>query len=123
MYENWRTADHCRIGHVVFSSRIVYVCPVYMTVTPSERHSGLCIRLMRYQENDPGLIYNATAFCHPWVGHEVTSLCPPNDVVQVDLPEYEIRRALSVKYLVYLLYAFLDYHTRRTVEKAYSPKI
>ena len=34
------------IGHIVFSSRVIYGCPVFMTVTPSERHSGLVLRLL-----------------------------------------------------------------------------
>ena len=45
------------INHIVFSSRVVYGLPVFMTVTPSERHSGLMIRLTRYRRNDPGLLF------------------------------------------------------------------
>ena len=41
------------IFHMVFSSRIVYGNPVFMTVTPSERHSGLAIRLYRGRSSDP----------------------------------------------------------------------
>ena len=41
------------IRHIVFSSRIFYGAPVFMTFTPSERHSGLAIRLYRGRRNDP----------------------------------------------------------------------
>lgn len=43
------------MGHIVKSSLIIYGCPVFMTVIPSERHSGLSIRLMRVRRNDPAL--------------------------------------------------------------------
>ena len=43
------------IFHTVFSSRVVYGNPVFMTVTPSERHSGLMIRLTRYRRHDPAV--------------------------------------------------------------------
>ena len=43
------------IFHMVFSSRIVYGNPVFMTVTPSERHSGLLLRLSRHRRSDPAL--------------------------------------------------------------------
>ena len=33
------------IRHIIFSSRIFYGVSVFMTLTPSERHSGLAIRL------------------------------------------------------------------------------
>ena len=47
------------INHVVFSSRVVYGVPVFMTVTPSERHSGLAIRLSRHRRNDPAITHMA----------------------------------------------------------------
>ena len=34
------------IRHIIFSSRIFYGVPVFMTLIPSERHSGLAIRLL-----------------------------------------------------------------------------
>ena len=66
-----------RIGWTVFSSRMVYGCPVFMTVTPSERHSGLCIRLMRYRDSDPGLEADHGTSFKPWIGSDVPSLCTP----------------------------------------------
>ena len=78
-----------RIGWTLFSSRVVYGCPVFMTVTPSERHSGLCVRLMRYREGDPGLKPDHGTSFRPWIGSDVPSLCAPEGQVEVDLPEYE----------------------------------
>ena len=50
------------INHYLFSARIVYGTPVFITVTPSEKHSGLCARLFRYRRNDPGIAHAGQAF-------------------------------------------------------------
>ena len=47
------------INHLIFSSRIVYGLPIFMTVTPSERHSCLAIRLTRYRRSDPAIQHGA----------------------------------------------------------------
>ena len=41
------------IRHMIFSSRVFYGVPIFMTFTPSERHSGLAIRLYRGRSSDP----------------------------------------------------------------------
>ena len=41
------------IRHIIFSSRVFYGIPVFMTFTPSERHNGLMIRLYRGRVKDP----------------------------------------------------------------------
>ena len=95
-----------RIGWTVFSSRVVYGCPVFMTVTPSERHSGLCIRLMRYRSNDPGLNAEWAAPFLPWIGENEPSICPPAEGVEVDLPEYDLRRLMTGKDALSCMHAF-----------------
>ena len=57
------------ISHVIFSSRVVYGLPIFMTVTPGERHSGLMIRLTRYRRSDPAVNVGAPEFM-PWVGYD-----------------------------------------------------
>ena len=56
-----------------FSARVVYGLPVFMTITPSERHSGLIIRLSRYRRNDPGIQDGYLEF-EPWIGWNRPSL-------------------------------------------------
>ena len=63
------------INHVIFSARCIYGCPVFMTVTPSERHSGLAIRLSRYRRHDPGGTRSAQDFL-PYIGYDAPSLYP-----------------------------------------------
>ena len=55
------------INHIVFSSRVIYGCPIFVTFTPSERHSGLAIRLMRYRRHDPAMTHGAPQFA-PYCG-------------------------------------------------------
>ena len=62
------------MNHIMFSSRVVYGLPVFMTVTPSERHSGLTIRLTRYRRKDPALSPPDGEAVHPfqpWCGFDV----------------------------------------------------
>ena len=95
-----------RIGWVHVSSRIVHGVPHFMTVTPSEKHSGLCVRLMRYREGDPGLQTAHGTLFKPWIGSNVPSLCAPEGVVEIDLPEYDLRRAMTFKDPLCCLLAF-----------------
>ena len=67
-----------QINHYVFSARIVYGCPVFMTVTPSERHSGLAIRLSRFRKNDPGVRLGAPELL-PWIGHSAPHKFPASE--------------------------------------------
>ena len=43
------------IGHMLTAGRVVYGIPVFMTMTPGERHSTLTCHLTRYRSNDPGI--------------------------------------------------------------------
>ena len=95
-----------RIGWVHVSSRIVHGVPHFMTVTPSEKHSGLCVRLMRYREGDPGLQTAHGTLFKPWIGSNVPSLCAPEGVVEIDLPEYDLRRAMTGKDPLCCFHAF-----------------
>ena len=71
-----------------------------MTVTPSERHSGLMIRLTRYRRNDPGLLFAHKDF-QPWIGHDKPSLEAVDDEIYetatVDLPDYDLRKLLTTR--------------------------
>ena len=65
------------IRHLIFSSRIFYGVPIFMTLTPSERHSGLAIRLDRGRSSDPAYRNgNAREDLRPWIGPQRPSLRP-----------------------------------------------
>ena len=40
------------IGHALFGAGIQYGLPLFWTISPSSRHSGLCMRLSRYLKLD-----------------------------------------------------------------------
>ena len=45
-----------KIGHVLFGMRIVYgPNPIFVTLSPNRRHSGLLYKLQRVRRNDNGL--------------------------------------------------------------------
>ena len=77
------------IRHLVFSSRIFYGVPVFMTFTPSERHSGLAIRLYRGRGNDPAYsdLSEQQRLC---LSYQYPTLCPAkqedDETCVVDLP-------------------------------------
>ena len=88
-----------QINHLVFSARVFYGLPVFLTVTPSERHNGLMIRLTRYRRNDPAIQVGSPEFL-PWIGHDKPSLQSPEpnsakDATEVDLPEFDLRRMMT----------------------------
>ena len=59
-----------RIGHIVKCGMFFYGCPVFITVTPSERHSGLCIRFFRVRRKDPALNTTLGSQFRDWIGAE-----------------------------------------------------
>ena len=89
------------ISHVVFSARIVYGLPVFMTITPGERHSTLIVRLMRYRRNDPGITYANPEFA-PWIGHDSPSLESEHleegeESCTFEIPDYDLRRLMNAR--------------------------
>ena len=49
------------IGHFFFGARMECVDPLFVTVSPSFRHSGLVARLSRYGDGDPAMLLDANA--------------------------------------------------------------
>ena len=90
------------IRHVVFSSRIFYGVPVFITFTPSERHSGLALHLYRGRRADP-VFAAEKEDVRKCLGAKHPSLCPGGgldggeDLVAVDLPEYDVRRGITAR--------------------------
>ena len=46
------------IGHALFGARVEFGDPLFVTISPSSRHSGTSIRLSRYRQSDPALRIN-----------------------------------------------------------------
>ena len=89
------------MGKVGFSACVVYGAPVFMTISPSERHGGLHVRLSRYRQMDPVLQAPASEAERRWIGQDSPSLeadaSSPGGDVTVELPEYELRRSILAR--------------------------
>ena len=84
-----------------------------MTLTPSERHSGLAIRLYRGRSSDPAYRNgNAGEYLRPWIGPQRPSLRPQDlaetaaEVAEVDLPDYDTRRLITSRDPLCCVHAF-----------------
>ena len=91
------------IGHALFGARVEYGEPLFFTISPSSRHSGLCIRLTRYRECDPVLQTWSAADpdLRPWHKRQQPRLWAskaqkPGDA-SVELPEYDLRALLLAR--------------------------
>ena len=78
-----------------------------MTITPSERHSGLLIRLSRYRVSDPAINIARPEFL-PYAGYTQPSVDLPDDVehAEIDIPDYDLRRVMGSQDPLGCLYSF-----------------
>ena len=88
---------------------------MFATVTPSERHYGLAIRLFRGRRSDPAYACAEKEFL-PFLDHNIPSLCPPEVTpetvtfglpVDADLPDYDLRRLITARDPLCCVNAFL----------------
>lgn len=89
------------MGRVGFSARIVYGAGVYLTISPSERHGGLNIRLPRYRQEDPLMRASTSSQVRVWEAQDAPSLHarlgPDGEDTTVNLPEYDVRRLIVAR--------------------------
>ena len=90
-----------RIGDLMNSACVVYGLPIFCTLTPSERHNGLALRLMRYRRNDPAVdptINNLASDMRDFIREDYPSMQSSNcEEAWVDIPEYELRKVFMAK--------------------------
>ena len=79
-----------KIGHIGFWAGVVYGNGIFMTISPSERHNYLAVRLSRYRMDDP-----CVAESREWAGKDRPSLhATATDTFCFDIPGYDMRRIL-----------------------------
>lgn len=90
------------IGHIVKSGMIIYGNPMSLTVTPSERHSGLCIRLTLVRRKD---LAPKAGIAQQFQQHDFqsTTILTP----QVPTARYDLRRAVTGRDPLCFVLAFL----------------
>jgi hypothetical protein len=83
-----------KMGHCLFGMRVQYGDGLFITISPSDRHSGLALRLLRYRRNDPALERHEDWKKWPQLYGPDS---PKLEDVMVDLPDYEFRRLVLVQ--------------------------
>ena len=92
-----------QMGHVGTGFNFVYGSGIFMTVSPSERHNGLAIRLSRYRRNDPLLDPSVAAAESKWIGAEEPRIRPQqggeaaSEATVIDMPDYDLRRVILAR--------------------------
>ena len=107
------------MGHCLTGSNIVYGSGVFITISPSERHSGLTLRLLRKRATDPWLQYGDANFKdlmqklaradYPSLETATQEWADTNDCeyAEVALPEYKLRRQAISNDILCCVEAFL----------------
>ena len=86
-----------RMGRLGFSAALVYGQGLFITISPSERHGGLVIRLSRYREGDPLLTGRHAKKEQKWIGKDKPSLETHDDRRGGDEPDYETRKLILAR--------------------------
>ena len=92
-----------QMGHVGTGFNFVYGSGIFMTISPSERHNGLAIRLSRYRRNDPLVDPSVAAAESRWIGPEEPRMSPQqggeatNEATVIDMPDYDLRRLILAR--------------------------
>ena len=88
------------MGHSQFGARVVYGDCLFVTISPNEQHSALVLRISRYRQKDPYIKHGKPERIK-MARRDYPSLEQPtqpgDDSVQIDLPEYDLRRALTAQ--------------------------
>ena len=79
------------MGRLGFSASLVYGSGIFITISPTERHNELAIRLSRYRKSDPMLDPSHAADERPWIGKDKPSL------EELDGPDYETRKVILAR--------------------------
>ena len=80
------------LSFFAFWASVIYGLGIFITISRSERHNYLAVKLSRYRSDDP---YAANAANFPWIGQDRPKLEPtPDDEFSVDIPGYDLRRIL-----------------------------
>ena len=121
-----------KMGHIGFWASIVYGQGIFITVSPSERHNYLAIRLSRYRKADPYVTANPGCTSgtaadkeaarvqeeRKWIGKDKPSLeATYEDSFEFDIPGYDMRRLIMARDPLCAVNAF-DVYIRQVLATA-----
>ena len=86
------------MGQYLFGARVVYGDILFLTVSPSEKHSGLVLRLSKCRQNDFMLEADGSMkdVRRGISGRDAPSLSA-NSTMEIDLPAYPARRKMNAR--------------------------
>ena len=86
------------IGHNLFGARVEYGEPLFLTISPSSRHSGLTVLASRYRRTDPAMVYDKTSV-PAWAGQFLPRLWQDasGEHMDIDVPDYGLRRIMAAR--------------------------
>jgi hypothetical protein len=89
------------MGHALFGARVMLGDPLFITISPNSRLSGLCVRLSRYRVTDPAILHSHrdSISIAPWHSAERPGIWSDGagDLDEFEVPDYNIRRVLAAK--------------------------
>ena len=92
------------MGYLKFGARVTYGDCICFTMSPNEQHSALVLRLSRVHQNDPYVKHrgrhwkNLARREYPDLeAKEAMSAAASDNVVEVEFPEYDLRRAAAAR--------------------------
>ena len=93
-----------KIGRVGFWASMIYGHGIFMTVSPSERHNYLALRLCRYRSEDPFV----DDLHRPWISMNSPSLETQDDErMDIDIPGYDVRKLMLAEDPLAVVNAFM----------------
>ena len=97
-----------QMGHCLFGAGVMYGDGAFLTLSPSERHCGLSLHLLRKRLHDPWLKYgdaSLKAAARRLAGANEPPL-EQSEFVSIELPDYQVRRQLTSTDLLCTVDAF-----------------
>ena len=93
-----------KIGRVGFWASLIYGHGIFMTVSPSERHNYLALRMCRYRTFDPYVDSTHS----PWIGMHSPSIETKDDEeITIDIPGYNLRKLMLAEDPLAVVNAFM----------------
>ena len=89
------------IGHNLFGARVEYGEPLFLTISPSSRHSALTVLCTRHRTTDPAMQHSVSskASVASWAGLYVPQLWQDakGEHIDIDVPDYGLRRIIAAR--------------------------
>ena len=85
------------MGRALFCARVEFDDPLFLTISPRSRHSGMCVRLSRYRQSDPAKTHDASV--HRCAGAQQPKIWQQEakNNMTMDILDYPLRRIMAAR--------------------------